>query len=124
MASIRMPNIEMAENARGLFAVTKWPTATFRSNTVTYKDTGRYTIEGDLTVRGLTLPITWDVQQTGTVGAKSHGFRATGTIDRFAFNVGDRETLPNDERLFIGQLAQVTCNIRLDLHSWKTIFDK
>lgn len=123
-ASIRMPNPAMAGNARKLFGVMAWPIATFRSRSVVKESSGRYVLSGDLSFHGVTVPGSWSVLFTGSVGSTSRGFAASGTIDRLRHSVGDAETLPNDERFFIGQIAQVTCNVRLDLHDWKTVFDE
>ena len=77
------------------FEVAKYPTMTFRStsihNTTGIKD--RYKITGDLTLHGVTKPVTMDLWYRGTIhDAMSKkdkaGFQLTGILNRTDFNVG------------------------------------
>jgi polyisoprenoid-binding protein YceI len=74
------------------FDVAKYPTATFTSTSVA-RDGEGLTIAGNLTVRGITKPVTLRVEKPiGPVkgmGNKQHlGFSATTTVDRTAFDLG------------------------------------
>lgn len=74
------------------FDVAKDPTATFTSTSVAKSGDG-LAIAGNLTVHGITKPVTLQVEQPiGPVkgmGNKQHmGFSATATVDRTAFELG------------------------------------
>lgn len=74
------------------FDVAQFPTATFTSTSVTKGGSGM-TIQGNLTLKGVTKPVTLDVTgPTGPVegmGHKTHeGFEATTTIRRTDYGVG------------------------------------
>ncbi len=77
------------------FDVAKYPTMTFKStsihNTTGMKD--RYKITGDLTLHGVTKPVTMDLWYRGSIyDAMSKknkvGFQLTGILSRTDFNVG------------------------------------
>jgi polyisoprenoid-binding protein YceI len=67
------------------------PTITFRSTKIEAKDAGDYRVHGDLTIRGVTQPVTLDVEYHGTsknpYGKTVTGLSATGTINRKDFGV-------------------------------------
>lgn len=68
-----------------LFDVENFPTATFRSTAVT-RDGSHGTVTGDLTIRGVTRPVTLDVEFLGGLtdpwGNDRAVFTATGRINR------------------------------------------
>jgi polyisoprenoid-binding protein YceI len=67
------------------------PTATFRSTRVTAAKKGRFTVLGDLTIRGVTNPVELDVEYEGVAqdpwGNQRIGVSATTEIDREAFGL-------------------------------------
>ena len=74
------------------FDVAQFPTATFTSTSVTRSGSG-LAIAGNLTVRGITKPVTLQVDAPigpmKGMGNKQHiGFSATTTVDRTAFGLG------------------------------------
>jgi len=74
------------------FDVAQYPTATFTSTGVAKSGDG-LTIAGNLTVRGVTKPVTLHVDAPmgpmKGMGNKQHiGFSATTTVDRTAFGLG------------------------------------
>jgi polyisoprenoid-binding protein YceI len=74
------------------FDVAKFPTATFNSTSVS-GSSGHLTINGNLTVHGVTRPVTLDVEGPSGpapgMGGKLHvGFSATTTVKRKDFSVG------------------------------------
>lgn len=74
------------------FDVAKFPTATFVSTSVSKSATG-LTVAGNLTLHGVTKPVTLAVEgPTGPVEGMDHkphaGFSATTTISRTAFGIG------------------------------------
>jgi polyisoprenoid-binding protein YceI len=74
------------------FDVVKFPTATFTSSSVV-KIGSKLTVNGNLTLHGVTLPVVLEVEGPSTpvegMDHKTHsGFSATTTISRTAFGIG------------------------------------
>lgn len=69
----------------------EYPTMTFRSTSFKKLSEKKYSLEGDLTIRDVTRPVTFDVKYGGTVvdsrGATRAGFVAVTVIDRFDYNL-------------------------------------
>ena len=67
------------------------PTATFIATAVEPKGGTDYRVSGDLTIRGMTRPVSFDVEllgyYTGMDGARRAGFHATGKINREDFGL-------------------------------------
>src|SRR5438128_1569987 len=72
------------------FAVKQYPTITFQSTHVEHVRAQNYKVTGNLTMHGVTMPITFDVVYNGqnTPVAMRTGLRASATINRLAFGVG------------------------------------
>ena len=74
-----------------------FPTITFESTAVR-DEAGRYFVDGDLTIRGTTRPVTLDLTVNGfspdTFGAVRVSFSATTTIDRNDFGVSFNAPIP------------------------------
>ena len=75
------------------FDVEKYPEMTYKSTSIKKAGKDRYTLTGDLTLHGVTKPVTMDLWYRGTIeneqsGAITSGFQVTGTIKRSDFNVG------------------------------------
>jgi len=83
------------------FAVDSFPTIHFKSTKVTPGENGKLTIEGNLTMRGITKPIVLDGAFLGAgaldMGQYSAGYRAgfeaTTTLNRKDFNILWNKTL-------------------------------
>ncbi len=75
-----------------MFNVEKFPTMTFKSTKITKTADKKFTLAGDLTLKGVTKPVTLDLTYlgaaTGRDGKKLAGFKATGTVNRKDFGVG------------------------------------
>jgi polyisoprenoid-binding protein YceI len=76
------------------FNVEKNPTLIFKSTSVT-SEGGKLKINGDLTLAGVTKPVTLDVDgpsppQKGQGGKLVTGFEATGIVKRSDFNFGSK----------------------------------
>lgn len=76
------------------FDVAQFPTATFASTSVAKSD-GGLTVNGNLTLHGVTKPVTLQVDGPhGPVNGMDHkphyGFSATTTISRTAFGIGTK----------------------------------
>ena len=92
MSSISTYNDFRDGEVRGdeFFAVDEHPTMTFKSTRVREGGKG-FIIDGDLTLRGVTKPLSLDVELGGfgpdSMGGTRCGFSATGEIDRKEFGV-------------------------------------
>lgn len=92
----------------GMFDVAQFPTATFVSTSVAKTGKG-LTVNGNLTLHGVTKPVVLQVEgPTGPLpgmGGKMHaGFSATTTISRTAFDLGTKypaAVLGDDVQLII-----------------------
>lgn len=78
-----------------MFDVAKFPTATFTSTSVAKKGDKHLTVNGNLTLHGVTKPAVLEVDgPTGPVPGMDHkphsGFSATTTISRNAFGIGTK----------------------------------
>lgn len=77
------------------FNVEKYPTMTFKSKTITPAGKNKYKLGGDLTLNGVTRPVTVNMEYRGTIvnpnakGAPVAGIQITGEIKRSAFKLGD-----------------------------------
>ncbi|MDQ3845887.1 MAG: YceI family protein [Bacteroidota bacterium] len=76
------------------FDVEKYPTMRFKSSSIKKVGKNQYKLSGNLTLRGITQPVTVDMQYRGTTanpnakGAPVAGLQITGTIKRSDFGVG------------------------------------
>lgn len=76
------------------------PTLTFTSTSITDKGNDNYALSGDLTIRGVTKPVVWDLEYLGTSpgmapGVTIAGFEAHLEIDRRDYGVNFEGTLEN-----------------------------
>jgi polyisoprenoid-binding protein YceI len=74
------------------FSADQHPTMTFRSTAVRDLGDGDYELDGDLTLNGVTNPVTLDVEYLGTEvypadGTTHAGFAATTTVNRDDFGI-------------------------------------
>ena len=73
------------------------PTMTYRSTGVSAVGKGRFTVRGDLTVKGVTQPVELEVTYEGTArdpwGNERIGVSATGELDREAFGLTWNQSL-------------------------------
>ena len=81
------------------FDADKYPTMTFKSSTI--KDVGKnqYELSGNLTLHGITKPVTMDVVYKGTIEnpmskKQTAGFQITGVIKRSDFAIGEKFPAP------------------------------
>ena len=75
------------------FEVEKYPKMTFKSSSITSVSKDKYKLSGNLTVHGITKPVTMDLWYRGTIEnpqskAITAGFQLTGTLNRSDFNIG------------------------------------
>jgi polyisoprenoid-binding protein YceI len=89
----------------------KFPTMTFVSTSITSKGGGKYAMTGNLTIRGTTKPVTFDLDEVSTTLSRKGeadrvGASASGWINRKDFGVKYHNVMENgvlgvDDRLFI-----------------------
>jgi polyisoprenoid-binding protein YceI len=101
------------------FNAEKFPAITFAGTSFTPKGNNKYELKGNLTIRDVTKPVTFDVT-FGGIAASSRGdkagFKATTTINRFDYNLKwDRATETGG--LVVGKEVEVV--VRLELNKAK-----
>ncbi|MBV9990408.1 MAG: YceI family protein [Alphaproteobacteria bacterium] len=94
MTSVDTPSHELIGELMGanVFNSGSFPTATFKSTSVARTGANTGTITGDLTLHGVTKPVTLDatfggVTQDPFSGADDIGFHATATVKRSDFGI-------------------------------------
>ena len=97
------------------FEAEKYPQILFKSNAIFPKGEGRYTASGDLTVKGVTRPASFDIELEG-IGADAQGGQhlgatATTSIDRTGFGLTWNMPVPN------GVLVSEKVKIEVDLQA-------
>lgn len=92
-ASINTGNSDRDNHVRStdFFDVDTYPEMTFTSTAFNVDPNGNGTVEGDLTIKGTTKPVTLDVEifgvETDPSGNERLGFEATTTVDRTDFGI-------------------------------------
>lgn len=94
--------IEMRDNhlrSADFFEVENYPTMTFKSTSITKVSKDRYKLKGNLTLHGITKPVTMDLWYRGAVTdpktkKSTAGFQLTGTLKRSDFNIGPKFPAP------------------------------
>lgn len=89
-------DVEMRDNdlkSANYFDVAKYPTLTFKSTSIKPDGKNRYKLSGNLTLHGVTKPVTMDLLYRGTIQnpmskKDDAGFKLTGVINRKDFNIG------------------------------------
>jgi len=98
------------------FNAEKFPTMTFVSTAFTPLGSNKYKLDGNLTIRDVTKPVSFDVTYGGSIsgqrGAKA-GFKARATINRFDYHLKwDRATETGG--LVVGKEVGITVNAQLN----------
>jgi polyisoprenoid-binding protein YceI len=75
------------------FDAPKFGTLTFKGKSLTKVEGKKYKLAGDLTMHGITKPVTLDVIVNGPVAHPFNkktvaGFKVSGTVKRADFNIG------------------------------------
>jgi len=76
------------------FEAEKYPTMYFKSTSIKNAGKNKFKLTGDLTLHGVTKPVTMDLEYRGTVEnpmskKPTAGFQVTGVIKRSDFNLGN-----------------------------------
>ncbi|PJA77017.1 polyisoprenoid-binding protein [bacterium CG_4_9_14_3_um_filter_65_15] len=99
VASIDTDNTKRDDHLRSpdFFDAEKFPQISFKSTGVTMSDDSEGTVTGGLTMRGVTKPVTLDLEFLGAVvdpwGNQRAGFSLSGTIDRQDWGLSWSQTL-------------------------------
>lgn len=92
------------------FDVANHPTMTYRSTAVREVGDGRFAVDGELTVRGITQPLTLDVAFGGTVtdpwGGERVAFTATAEVERDVFGLTWNQALETGG-LLVGKRVEI-----------------
>ena len=94
---------------------TETPTITFRSNDITIAEDGSVEVEGELTIRGITKPVTAKgsfASGVGISGAEVAGFDLEATVDRREYGLNWQAQLPKGGDVLAWD---VTLQIHLEL---------
>src|SRR5262245_12382185 len=112
VASLNTHNAQRDDDLRGSYflELDKYPTITFKGTAVERLGGDRYALTGDLTIKGITRPVTLEVQRLGEVSHEQMGHRiaytAEGQIMRRDF--GMAFDMLADNRLVVGQEGKIT----------------
>ncbi|WP_339736388.1 YceI family protein [uncultured Sunxiuqinia sp.] len=95
--------------------VEKYPVIKFTSESLTKISDGKYQLTGTLTIRDVTKTETFDVSHMGTVEAMGEtraGFKLTGSIQRFDYNVDWNKTFTKG--MVVSKEIDIVCNFELN----------
>jgi polyisoprenoid-binding protein YceI len=92
VASVNTDNEKRDQHLKGddFFNAEKFPQMKFESTSFQPQGNNKYKLNGNLTIRDVTKPITFDVTYGGelkTTRGSTIGFKAAGTINRFDYNL-------------------------------------
>ncbi len=94
--------------------VEEYPEIRFVSSYLKKQDGDNYTMEGELTIRGVTKTERFDVVHRGTVDAMDEtraGFKIKGTINRFDYDVDWNKTI--SQGLVVSKEINIICDVEL-----------
>ena len=97
------------------FNAEKYPAMKFESTSFTPDGDNKYKLTGNLTIRDITKPVTFDVTYGGIVNAMGGtrvGFKAKTTIDRFDYNLKWDKTIETGG-LVVSKEVNITVNAEL-----------
>jgi polyisoprenoid-binding protein YceI len=99
------------------FDVAKYPRITFKSRSVTVESPGKLKVLGDLTIKGVTKPVTLDIdgptQEIKDIwGSRRIGATATTTINRRDFNIVYNRLLEGGGAV-VGDQVSITLDMEL-----------
>lgn len=98
------------------FNAEKYPQMKFKSKSMKKVGDNEYKLIGDLTIRDVTKEVELDVVYGGVVndgyGNTKAGFKVTGTIDRFDYNLNWNALLEAGGAV-VGSDVEMVCNVQL-----------
>jgi polyisoprenoid-binding protein YceI len=112
----RVPERDAHLRSADFLDVEKYPEITFRSTKVERLGDERMRVAGDLTIHGVTRPITLDVREEGhgkdPWGGERAGFSASTTIDRREYGLVWNQALEHGGWL-VGHDVKITLDVEL-----------
>ncbi|MCS7316093.1 MAG: YceI family protein [Bryobacteraceae bacterium] len=113
----REPKRDAHLRSPDFFDAEKFPTMTFRSTSVTPVGPGRYRLSGELTIRGITRPVVFEVEGPGQPvrgmgGELRTGATATAKINRKDFGITWNRVLDTGG-VAIGEDVAITVDVAL-----------
>ncbi|MCC7527398.1 MAG: YceI family protein [Candidatus Melainabacteria bacterium] len=103
--------------SKDFFETEKFPSITFKSTTIKPKGKGKFAMSGDLSMHGVTKPVTLDVDGPSQEikdkqGNHKVGFSATGTINRKDFGITYNSVLDGGG-VALGEEVPITLDIEM-----------
>jgi len=95
------------------FDVESYPMLTFESTKVVKGEGNAFTVEGNLTMRGVTKPVTLAAVYLGS-NERTAGFEATTTVNRKDFDISWNRTLDNGG-VVLGDDVEITITIEANV---------
>jgi polyisoprenoid-binding protein YceI len=114
----REPGRDQHLKSADFFDVANFPKLTFKSTKITRVAKGKYKMAGDLTLRGVTKAVTFDVEgfdeeMADPWGTPRRGGVATATINRLDFGLKWQKPLAKVGQLFVGNEVTITLDVEL-----------
>ena len=114
----REPKRDAHLKSADFFDVANHPNLTFKSNKISKVAKGRYKMAGDLTIRGVTKPVTFDVngfdEESKTPwGSTVRGGVATATVNRKDFGLNWNKPLDKAGGWLVGDDVTITLDVEL-----------
>ncbi|MCG8385463.1 MAG: YceI family protein [Cytophagales bacterium] len=115
--SVDTNNLERDKHLKedDFFNASKYPNITFVSSVFSKEKDNIFTIQGDLTIRDVTKPISLSAEYGGIVsinGQQKAGFTAEGTIDRFDYGLKWDDVLDSGG-LIVGEKVDIILKVQL-----------
>ena len=120
VTSINTGNAKRDEHLKApdFFDVAKYPTITFKSTKVAKAGQGKLKVTGDLTMHGVTKPVTFDLDApsapvTMKDGARRMGAAARITVNRLDWGVAFQNPMPNGVGVDVASNVDVNLDTEL-----------
>ncbi|MBT34279.1 MAG: hypothetical protein CMO01_31830 [Thalassobius sp.] len=98
------------------FDVEKYPTISFKSTSFKKKGGNKYELKGDLTMHGVTKPVTLEAKFNGTIkdpyGNTKSGFKVTGELNRTDFGLNWNSALETGG-VVVSEEVEIDANIQV-----------
>ena len=117
-ASINTNNLQRDEHLRNsdFFEVEKHPDILFTSTKIDKIDNDNFLLQGNLTLKGVTKPVKWNVEYSGTTkdpwGGERAGFIITGKIKRNEFGLSFNAALETGG-VVLGEEVKIYSEVQL-----------
>ena len=96
------------------FDVAKYPTMTFKSTSINHKEGKNFILNGNLTIHGVTKPVSLNLTVNGTIkdpwGNTRAAFKVTGSLNRFDYGLKYNSVMDNGG-LVVGKSVNFTVRL-------------